>query len=253
MRSDHGMKEHRMTRSLSARSAIASLGDRYIRRRCQQDFDSQRFTRTNERPIEYAYVFQQLNALQPRTVLDVGSGVSALPSLLSTCGFVVTATDNVRDYWPPGMLNRHWHTVDDDIRASKLPGPFDAVLCVSTLEHIREHDAAMRQMLRLMRPGGHLILTIPYHETTYHPNVYESPEAAYGADLPYPAQSFSRAELDGWLASEPTYSAKLVNQEYWQCFTGDLWTFGELVRPPRRAAGPQDRHQLTCLTIQRGA
>jgi SAM-dependent methyltransferase len=234
---------------LGARRAIAALGDQYIRRRCRQDFDDQQFERTNERPIEYGYVFRQLNALQPQTVLDVGSGVSALPSLLSTCGFVVTSIDNVRDYWPPDMLNRHWHTVDDDIRASKLPGPFDAVICVSTLEHIVEHAAAMRQMLRLTRPGGHLILTVPYNDARYHPNVYDAPEARYGRDLPYPARSFSRAELNGWLTS--TYAATLVDQEYWQCFTGALWTFGELLRPPRRAAGPEDRHQLTCVTIQR--
>lgn len=234
---------------LGARRVLASLGDEYVRRRCRQDFDGQQFRRTNERPIEYGYVFRQLNLLQPRTVLDVGSGVSALPSLLSTCGFVVTATDNVRDYWPMGMVNRHWHVVDDDIRDSALPGPFDAVVCVSTLEHIVEHRAAMRHMLRLTRPGGHLIVTAPYHETRYHPNVYAEPEAAYGRDLPYPAQSFSRAELDGWLAGE--YRATLVDQEYWKCFVGELWTFGELLRPPRRAAGPEEPHQLTCLTIQR--
>lgn len=74
------------------------MGDHYIRRRCKQDFEEQRFERTNERPIEYGYVFLQLNAFQPLTVLDVGTGVSALPSLLATCGFNVTATDNVRDY-----------------------------------------------------------------------------------------------------------------------------------------------------------
>ena len=238
-----------MSHLSGAKRAVASLGDQYIRRRCRQDFDEQQFRATNERPIEYGYVFQRLNLLQPRSVLDVGSGTSALPSLLSTCGFVVTATDNVRDYWPPGMLNRHWHTVDDDIRDSALAGPFDAVVCVSTLEHIPEHVAAMRQMLRLTRPGGHVIVTAPYNETRYHPNVYSAPEASYGKDLPYPAQSFSRAQVNDWLALE--YPAVLVHQEYWQCFTGDLWTFGDRLRPPRRAALAEDPHQLGCLTIQR--
>lgn len=130
-----------------------------------------------------------------------------------------------------------------------IHGPFDAVVCVSTLEHIVEHRAAMRHMLRLTRPGGHLIVTAPYHETRYHPNVDAEPEAAYGRDLPYPAQSFSRAELDTWLAGE--YRATLVDQEYWKCFAGELWTFGELLRPPQRAAGPEDPHQLTCVTLQR--
>jgi hypothetical protein len=28
------------------------------------------------------------------------------------CGFVVTAIDNVRDYWDHGMVNRHWTVLD---------------------------------------------------------------------------------------------------------------------------------------------
>ena len=98
-------------------------------------------------------MFRQLNALQPQRVLDVGSGISALPSLLATCGFLVTATDNVSDYWTSGMLNRHWHTVDDDIRRSRLTGQYDAVLCISTLEHIPEHADAVQRRLAL----GHLV------------------------------------------------------------------------------------------------
>jgi 2-polyprenyl-3-methyl-5-hydroxy-6-metoxy-1,4-benzoquinol methylase len=238
-----------MATSFGAKRLVATIGDQYIRRRCRQDFESQEFRITNERPVEYGYVFSQLNKLQPQTVLDVGTGKSALPSLLATCGFIVTAIDNVTDYWPEGMLNRHWHVEDDNICESKLDAQFDAVLCVSVLEHIRDHAAAVRHMLRLTRPGGHLIITAPYNETTYHPNVYMAPEALYGSDLPYPAQSFSRAELDEWLSGE--YRARLVDQQYWKCFTGDLWTFGKLVRPPERAAGPDAAHQLTCLTIQR--
>lgn len=154
--------------------------------------------------IEYGYVLRQLNAFQPQTVLDVGSGTRALPSLLATCGFVVTATDNVRDYWPQGMINRHWHTVDDDIRSS----------------HLTEHVAAMQEMLRLTRPGGHRLITTPYNES-----------------------------LNGWLAG--ACAAELVDQEYWRCFTGDLWTFGELLRPSVRAFGTAEIHQLTCLSIRR--
>lgn len=229
--------------------ALRAAGDKYIDYRTRMEYERQRFVRTNERPVEYGYVFKQLNQVQPQTVLDVGTGQSALPALLSTCGFQVTAIDNATDYWPSRLTNRHWHVLHDDIRASRLSEPFDAVVCVSTLEHIPEHADAMREMLRLTRPGGHLILTFPYNETTYHPNVYAQPDAAYGKDLPYVTQSFSRRELDQWLGGE--YGGVVVDQEYWKAWTGDLWVKGDLHRPIERVESPAEPHQLTCLTIRK--
>ena len=131
---------------------IRWLGDRYASAVCQREFMAQDFLGINERPVEYRFVFEQLTRAFPRTVLDVGTGRSALPLLMRTCGFLVTAMDNIRDYWPNGMVNRHYHVLDDDILAPKVGGPFDFVTCISTLEHIRDHARAMRNMFALLRP-----------------------------------------------------------------------------------------------------
>ena len=42
-------------------------------------------------------------------------------ALLASCGYVVTAIDNIRDYWPNGMVNRHWHVQNDDITKPDNP------------------------------------------------------------------------------------------------------------------------------------
>ncbi len=77
------------------------------------------------------------------------------------CGALVTATDNVRDYWPVGMFNRHYHIRDDDITATRLQEKFDLITCISTLEHIHQPALAIGNMLRLLKHGRHLILSMP--------------------------------------------------------------------------------------------
>jgi len=228
---------------------IHRFGRWYIRRLNLAEFEIQQFRRINERPIEYRFVFEQLTQLAPRKVLDVGTGVSALPSLIRTTGSVVHAIDNVTDYWREEMVNRHFHVQNQDITRPTLEGGFDLVCCVSTLEHITNHQAAVRGMFSLLEPGGHLVLTHPYSEKRYVADVYREPGAGYGKDLPYPGQVYSRAEVDGWLEAN---GATLVTQEFWQCFTGELWTFGEQILPPRKV-GRDDLHQLTCMLLRKGS
>jgi ubiquinone/menaquinone biosynthesis C-methylase UbiE len=46
---------------------------------------------------------------------------------------------------------------------SPLPSEFwDVVMCISTIEHVDDHDAAMRELLRLVRPGGYIFITTDY-------------------------------------------------------------------------------------------
>lgn len=48
---------------------------------------------------------------------------------------------------------------------------FDTVLCTQVLEHVFEHDRMMSEIHRVLRPGGHIILTVPFawelHEEPY--------------------------------------------------------------------------------------
>jgi SAM-dependent methyltransferase len=223
---------------------LVTFPSRWVLRR---EFEQQTFTRFNERPIELSFVFRQLARHYPRKILDVGTGTSALPSMMRRCGFLVTATDNVKDYWPIWMYNRHYHIVNDDITESRLHERFDLITCISVLEHVEEFDAAVAHMFRLLNPTGHLILTFPYTEKEYVKNVYKLPGASYGQSHPYICQSFSRNDIDRWLRDS---GGELAEQEFWQFWEGDYWTAGNQIIPPRQVAA-QDKHQLSCILIQR--
>ena len=226
-----------------------SILDLYPRWLTKREYQKQAFRRFNERPVEFSFVFRKLADIYPRAILDVGTGTTALPHLMRNCGFLVTATDNIRDYWPNGMSNRHYHIIDDDITATRLVGKFDLVTCVSVLEHVERSEEAVSNMFSLLNPGGHLVLTFPYTEQSYVRNVYDLPGSTYGQDATYITQSYSRTQLDQWLRQN---RAKIVEQEFWRFWDGDYWTVGKQLIPPRRVTR-LDKHQLTCLLLRRTA
>lgn len=198
------------------------------------------------------YVFQFEFAMRavarhmPREVLDVGSGVSSWPHLLASCGIRVTATDEIRTYWG-SMFNRHYHVVADDITATRLDRRFDLVTCLGVLTTIADDGAAVHNLFRLVRPGGHLVLTFAYKEDEAVPDAYALPGATYGARYRFICRMFSRAELDGWLAAE---GGELEEQEYFQVFSGPYWASGERVEPPQRVR-VDEPHQYTAVLIRK--
>lgn len=214
---------------------------------CRLEFKRQTFKRFNERPVELDFVFRHLSKLYPKKVLDVGTGASALPQLMRKCGFLVTAIDNIRDYWSSGMSNRHYYVINDDITKTHLKDKFDLITCISVLEHIKDFNAAVGNMFSLLKPAGHLIMTFPYSEGNYVRNVYELPGSSYGQGSPYITQSYSRAEIDKWLKEN---HGVIIEQEYWQFWDGNHWTVGNQIIPPLRVTS-EEKHQLTCVLIQK--
>ena len=205
------------------------------------------FTIINERVIEYKFTLECLSKVCPSKVLDVGPGKSAWPHVMAYCGFRVTAIDEIEGYWRTRNFNRHYHIIKDDITQPKIKQQFDLITCISVLEHIPNYNAAIQGMFKLLKSNGHLVLTFPYNEQQYIENVYKLPGAGYGQDKSYVCQVFSRKQISAWVKE---FSCKVVEQEYYESFSGDYWTFGECISPPRKVT-KQEKHQLTCLLLQK--
>lgn len=59
--------------------------------------------------------------------------------------------------------------VQADIRHLPFEEEFDAVGAFDVLEHVVEHEDALRQLIRAVRPGGGIILTVPQHPELWAP------------------------------------------------------------------------------------
>jgi 2-polyprenyl-3-methyl-5-hydroxy-6-metoxy-1,4-benzoquinol methylase len=166
---------------------------------------------------------------------------------MRNCGFVVTAIDNVHDYWDSEMVNRHWTVLDVDItNPQQFQGSFDAVTCISVIEHIVDHENAVRNMLRVLAPGGMLIITTPYNHHEHSPNVYKRPDALYGQDAPYICRSHSAKEIEQW----QQLGARLKRREMWRLFSGPVWATGDRVAW-EQVQSEDAPHQLGCFEFEK--
>ena len=103
---------------------------------------------------------------QHQRAIEVGPGSGIYLPILAQLYDEVVALDIEQAY-----LNHASHLTSthqnlllkiDDITASSLPtASFDLILCTEVVEHLPDSSPALREMHRLLRPGGTLLLSTP--------------------------------------------------------------------------------------------
>lgn len=138
-----------------------------------------------ERIVEYPFVLRHLDVPLGATVLDLGATGSKLALELASYGYKVIAVD-LQDYPFTHPSLRSW--CGDFLTNSFPSASVDAVVALSTIEHFgipyyggpSAPDAdrrALREIWRLLKPGGLLLMTVPCGEAaqTSHQRVYDVP------------------------------------------------------------------------------
>lgn len=202
----------------------------------------------NERAIEYEFVLENLLKHNCLTVLDVGTGSNSFSSVLEHCGYNVTATDLKHgNYWST-FTNSHIHVVTDDITNSKLVYKYDAVLCISVLEHIPNYINAVNGMAKKLKDNGILIMTFPYSYDNYCKNVYELPEADdIAKKFKFIGQSFSENEIKIFCKN---FELELIDTKYAKGWSGKLWRTGDRYKFPIIVEHPRDAN-IGCFLFKK--
>jgi SAM-dependent methyltransferase len=113
--------------------------------------------------LQAGSIWNDLAELLPRSqgvVLDVGCGAQPYRHLLSP-----RATYQAIDY---SGADRHFgYSMPDTTyyQGDRWPipdGSVDVILCTETLEHVPEPSVFLDEAFRCVRPGGHLLLTVPF-------------------------------------------------------------------------------------------
>ena len=99
-------------------------------------------------------------ANQPRgALLDVPAGEGALAARLIDAGFDVRCCDLYPEIFRLEAVDIHQGNLDADLPFGDRS--FDYVTCLEGLEHIENPQQAMREFARVLKPLGHLIVSVP--------------------------------------------------------------------------------------------
>lgn len=130
---------------------------------------------------EYASILQQLedlNVPKEAEMIDVGAGASFFDPYLALRYPRLCCTDSMKygDVTPMVAAQRAHYGValplydlmlEDmsprlEIGWGGATEKFDVTMCISTIEHVDDHDAAMRELVRITKPGGYVFITSDY-------------------------------------------------------------------------------------------
>jgi cyclopropane fatty-acyl-phospholipid synthase-like methyltransferase len=154
---------------------------------------------------EYSELFVQVGKhLQGgEKVLDVGCGIGNLSRYLKeTCGSDLTCLDFSR--WALDELKKEgFPTIFSKLPKIPLPDDsFDAAVATEVLEHLSRPEATIKQMKRVVRPGGKVIFSVPNdmlhpHEELEHQNSFSKDSLSAILAQEFKAFSVSEGVLTG--------------------------------------------------------
>jgi ubiquinone/menaquinone biosynthesis C-methylase UbiE len=127
--------------------------------------------------------------------LEVGCGEGRISRVLKECGYHVTATDPLEQFIAAAEQARS----ADDYKvatAANLPfedGSFDLVVAYNVLMDIEDVPAALREIGRVLRPSGTLIISIVHPFADRGRFAGPEPDAPLSSKNPISAGNVSRA------------------------------------------------------------
>jgi SAM-dependent methyltransferase len=87
--------------------------------------------------------------------------------------------------------------ISDIVAIPEPDGSFDAVMCLEVLEHVPDPLAALRELARLLRSGGKLVLSAPFCSLThYAPYHYATGFTRYFYERHLPELGFKIEQLE---------------------------------------------------------
>jgi len=127
------------------------------------------------------WVREQLAAL-PRgsRVLDIGAGAAPYQSALAHCEY---RTQDFAALLPEQLRGGSYTQVDYVCDAAAIPvadASFDVILSTEMLEHVPDPIQVAKEIGRILKPGGRLILTAPLGS-----GIHQEPYHFYGGYTPY--------------------------------------------------------------------
>lgn len=127
----------------------------------------------------YWFVREALRSLglaPTRNIVEVGSGLGYLTFALNRAGYSaqgfdlsVNAVEDARR-----RFGDYYSVADVTCLDSSFDGRADVVVLTEVIEHVPDPDELLRAVVRLLRPGGHALLTTPNKSSYPHGSCWQT-------------------------------------------------------------------------------
>jgi SAM-dependent methyltransferase len=121
--------------------------------------------------LRYDVVSRAIERLQPRRVLEIGCGQGAFGARLAgRLDYLGVEPDESSYAVAAARIEPRGGTVINGSHDAVPPGAtFDAVFAFEVLEHIDDDKGALADWVPFLRPGGHLIMSVPAFQDRFGP------------------------------------------------------------------------------------
>jgi SAM-dependent methyltransferase len=225
----------------------------------------------DERCVEYPWLISQLPP-GPCRLLDAGSTLNNVlmldvPSIADKALHIVTLAPEAECHWQRGISYFY-----EDLRSLPMKdGVYDVVASISALEHVgcdntfytrsaahaeeRPEDfiAAARELVRVLKPGGLLLVTVPFGVYEHHGAFQQfdrahlaTLEAAVGATASR-ALAFYRYAAEGWQLSTDAESA----DARYVSWVAEYMRTARWPDPPLEPDGAAAARAVACLAVRK--
>ena len=127
---------------------------------------------------KYKILLDWMGDIQGKSVLVAGCGSGEFCAFLALRGAAVDAFDIEQENLDLAQetakrLKTTFHTFVGTIEDTKTDKQYDFVAATDVIEHIEDDRAAMSKLKSFVKPGGHLVITVPAREDLmgYHDEI----------------------------------------------------------------------------------
>jgi SAM-dependent methyltransferase len=121
------------------------------------------------------WMFDQLRPGISGRILEIGSGTGNMSAFMEDAPRLALTdieSESLEElkakYGDRPHVSVDYWDLNDEAPASLMTEQFDTVVCLNVLEHIRDHEAALRRMRDRLAPGGKLVLLVPAHQMLFN-------------------------------------------------------------------------------------